>query len=85
MTVGVSSTDQKTKLTSLIESCIYTLEEIKNTRAGMSEQINEVAADLDIPAKKIRQAIRMAHKNSLKEDREDFDDAIEILEISGRA
>lgn len=66
------------------EGCVV-LQEIQDLNEGLSETVKAIAEEIGIPAGQLKKAIKIAHKNSLDEERAKFEEIEDILQNAGRA
>lgn len=84
MTMPTLSTDEKEKLKRLTDEGCRVLAEIAALREGLKETVNAIAEELDIPKKTLNKAIRTAYKSDFHNQKEEFDELDELLEVIGR-
>lgn len=78
------STEQKTKLTQLINEGMATLHEIDTLQGGLSDTVKAVAEELEVKPSVLKKAIRIAHKASLTQTNQEHEDLNTILETVGK-
>lgn len=79
------SAEDKAKIKNIIEVGVRTSQEIADLRAGLSESVKELAAELEIKPAVINKAIRVAFKSSVSSLQDEVDVVEEILHAAGRA
>lgn len=84
MSTRVYSSEQKAKLTQLVNEGITVLTEIEDLNAGLSDTIKAVAEELEIKPSLIKKAIKIAQKSKLTDTNADHDELNNILETVGR-
>lgn len=80
----VFSTEQKAKLTQLINEGIQVLSEVEDLTAGLSDTVKAVAEELQIKPTILKKAIRIAQKSGFSEANQDHETLQTILETVGR-
>lgn len=78
------SAEDKAKIKNIIEVGVRTSQEIADLRAGLSESVKELAAELEIKPAVINKAIRVAFKSSVSSLQDEVDTVEEILHAAGR-
>lgn len=78
------SAEDKAKIKNIIEVGVRTSQEIADLRAGLSESVKELAAELEIKPAVINKAIRVAFKSSVSSLQDEVDVVEEILHAAGR-
>lgn len=75
---------EKKKLDDTITAVLRQLDEIQDIRASIKDLVANVAEELNIKPKTLREAATVAHKAKLAEKKEQHDTVCEILELTGR-
>jgi len=78
------STEQKTKLTQVINEGMQIMHEVEALNAGLSDTIKAIAEELDIKPGVLKKAIRLAHKAEFGREQQDHDLLETILTTVGR-
>lgn len=78
------SSEQKAKLTQIMNEGIAVLTEIEDLNAGLSDTIKAIAEEMEIKPAILKKAIKIAQKSKLGETNQDHDDLNTILETVGR-
>ena len=78
------STEQKTKLTQLINEGMATMHEIDTLNGGLTDTIKAVAEELEVKPSVLKKAIRIAHKASLTQANQEHEDLNTILATVGK-
>jgi len=78
------SSEQKAKLTQIINEGIQVMTEIEDLNAGLNDTIKAVAEEMEIKPAILKKAIRIAAKSKLNETNRDNEDLNTILETVGR-
>lgn len=78
------STEQKAKLTQIINEGIGVLQEIEDLNAGLSDTIKAVAEEMEIKPAILKKAIKIAQKSKLTDTNHDHDELNSILETVGK-
>ena len=76
--------EQKAKLTQIINEGMQVLREVEDLNAGLNDTIKAVAEELEIKPALLKKAIRIAHKAKLGETNRDHEDLNTILETVGK-
>lgn len=79
------SSDQKSKLTRIVNEGIGLLDEIDSLTEGLNETIKAVAEEIGIKPSILKKAIKIAQKSKLTEANEAHDELTNILETVGRS
>jgi len=79
------SSDQKNKLTRIVNEGIGVLDEIENLTAGLNETIKAIAEEMGIKPSILKKAIKIAQKSKLTETNDAHDELTNILETVGRS
>ena len=80
----VFNSEQKAKLTQLINEGIQVLSEVEDLNAGLSDTVKAVAEELQIKPAILKKAIRTAQKSNFGETNQDHETLQDILETVGR-
>lgn len=78
------TTNDKVRLNQFMDAGMKTFQEIQDLRDGLKDTAKAIAEELDIKPAVLMKALRMAFKASINEEKEAFEDAEEILEVTGR-
>jgi transposase-like protein len=78
------SSEQKAKLTQLINEGIAVLQEVEDLSAGLNDTVKAVAEELQIKPAILKKAIKIAQKSKLSETNQDHETLTDILETVGR-
>ena len=78
------NTEDVKRLKELVGEGVNVLDEIEVLKGGLSDTVKSVAEELDIKASQLNKVIKIAHKRSLLEERDKFDEIEDILETIGR-
>jgi hypothetical protein len=84
MSSRMFSSEQKAKLTQIINEGIQVMTEIEDLNAGLNDTIKAVAEEMEIKPAILKKAIRIAAKSKLNETNRDNEDLNTILETVGR-
>jgi len=79
------SSEDVRRLKEIVNEGMAVLQEIETLNEGLRETVKSVAEEVGIKPAQLSKAIRIAHKASLGDEREKFDQIEEILEIVGKA
>ena len=80
----IFNSEQKLKLTQIINEGMRTLHEIDDLNSGLNDTIKAIAEELEIKPATLKKAIRIAHKAKLGETNRDHDELNTILETVGK-
>ena len=84
MSSRVFSTEQKAKLTQLVNEGITVLTEIEDLSAGLSDTVKAVAEELQVKPSILKKAIKIAQKSTFTDTNQDHETLTDILETVGR-
>jgi len=84
MTARTFTTEQKTKLTQIINEGMSTMHEIDALQGGLNDTIKAIAEEIEIKPSILKKAIKLAHKAGLTQTNKDHDELNEILETVGK-
>ena len=78
------SGDQKIKLTQLINEGMATMHEIDTLNGGLTDTIKAVAEELEVKPAILKKAVKLAHKASFGQEKQDHETLETILETVGK-
>ena len=78
------STEQKAKLTQIINEGMAVMHEIDTLQGGLSDTIKAIAEELEIKPAVLKKAIRVAHKAEFGKTKQDQELLETILETVGK-
>lgn len=78
------SSEQKAKLTHVINEGVAVLQEIEDLNAGLSDTIKAVAEEMEIKPAILKKAVKIAQKSKLTDTNADHEELNTILETVGR-
>jgi len=84
MSARMFSSEQKAKLTQLVNEGIQVLTEVEDLSAGLNDTIKAVAEELEIKPALLKKAIKIAQKSKFGETNQDHETVQDILETVGR-
>ena len=84
MTDRTFTTEQKTKLTQIINEGMSTMHEIDALQGGLNDTIKAIAEEIEIKPSILKKAIKIAHKASLGQTNKDHDELNHILDAVGK-
>ena len=84
MTSRMFSSEQKAKLTQLVNEGVSVLQEIEDLNAGLSDTIKAIAEELEIKPSVLKKAVKIAMKSKLNETNKENEELNEILATVGR-
>ena len=76
--------EEKAKLVKLLDEGTQVLQEADDLRAGLRDTVKHIAQELDVKPTVLNKAIKIAHKRSLSEERDMFEDIEAILDTVQR-
>ena len=76
--------DQKIKLTQIINEGMAVMHEIDTLQGGLTDTIRAIAEELEIKPAVLKKAIRVAHKASFGQAKQDHELMETILETVGK-
>jgi len=80
----VFTSEQKAKLTQVVNEGITVMQEVEDLNAGLSDTIKAVAEEMEIKPGILKKAVRIAFKSKLTDENADHEDLNTILETVGR-
>lgn len=78
------SSDQKAKLTQIINEGMSVMQEVEDLTAGLNDTIKAVAEEMEIKPAILKKAIKVAHKCKLGDTNKDHEELNDILETVGK-
>jgi hypothetical protein len=78
------SSEQRAKLTQIVNEGMSVMQEIEDLTAGLSDTIKAVAEEMEIKPAILKKAIRIAHKSQLGDTNADHEELNTILETVGK-
>jgi hypothetical protein len=84
MSARMFSSEQKAKLTQIINEGVGVLQEIEDLNAGLSDTVKAVAEEMEIKPAILKKAIKIAQKSKLGDTNADHEELNTILETVGR-
>lgn len=78
------SSEQKAKLTQLVNEGIQVLQEVEDLNAGLADTVKAVAEELEIKPAILKKAIKIAQKSKFGDTNADHETLTDILETVGR-
>jgi len=76
--------DQKIKLTQIINEGMQVMHEIDTLQGGLTDTIKAVAEELEVKPAILKKAIKLAHKASFGQEKQDHATLETILETVGK-
>lgn len=73
-----------TRIKQLILEGGQTLQEIEDLNEGLNDTIKAIAEEIEVKPAQLKKAIKVAHKNSMMEEREKLDEIEDILDAAGK-
>lgn len=84
MPARMFSSEQKAKLTQIINEGVGVLQEIEDLNAGLNDTVKAVAEEMEIKPAILKKAIKIAQKSKLGDTNADHEELNTILETVGR-
>jgi cell division septum initiation protein DivIVA len=78
------SSEQRAKLTQVVNESVGLLQEIEDLNAGLNDTIKAVAEEMEIKPAILKKAIKIAQKSKLGDTNADHEELNTILETVGR-
>ncbi len=71
------------KLKKLFNEGMRVMREMEDLREGLKDTVKSIAEEMDMKPAVLNKALKIAHKNALKDEQEAFTEVEEVLEASG--
>ena len=84
MTSRMFSSEQKAKLTQLVNEGIQVMQEVEDLTAGLNDTVKAIAEELEIKPAILKKAIKIAQKSKFGDTNADHEELTDILETVGR-
>ena len=84
MTSRVFTSEQKAKLTQIINEGMQVMHEIETLNGGLSDTIKAIAEEMEIKPNMLKKAIRIAHKAEFGKEQQDHELLEQILTTVGK-
>jgi len=84
MTSRMFSSEQKAKLTQLVNEGMTVMQEEEDLNVGLSETIKAVAEEMEIKPAVLKKAIKIAFKSKLGDENADNEELNTILQTVGK-
>ena len=78
------SSEQKAKLTAIINEGMQVMHEVETLNAGLSDTIKAIAEEMNIKPNILKKAIRLAHKAEFGKEQQDHELLETILTTVGK-
>jgi transposase-like protein len=78
------SSDQKAKLTQLINEGMTVMQEVEDLTAGLNDTVKAVAEEMEIKPAILKKAIKIAFKSKLGDENADNEELNTILQTVGK-
>jgi transposase-like protein len=78
------STEQKAKLTQIINEGMQVMHEVETLNAGLSDTVKAIAEEMEIKPNILKKAIRLAHKAEFGKEQQDHELLETILTTVGK-
>jgi len=84
MSSRMFSSEQKAKLTQIINEGMAVMQEVEDLSAGLNDTIKAVAEEMEIKPAILKKAIRIAFKSKLGDENADNEELNTILQTVGK-
>jgi len=84
MSSRMFSSDQKAKLTQLINEGMTVMQEVEDLTAGLNDTVKAVAEEMEIKPAILKKAIKIAFKSKLGDENADNEELNTILQTVGK-
>ena len=84
MSARMFGSEQKAKLTQLINEGMQVMQEVEDLNAGLNDTIKAIAEEIEIKPAILKKAIRIAHKAELGKANADHEELNTLLESVGK-
>jgi len=84
MSSRMFSTEQKAKLTQIINEGMTIMQEVEDLNAGLNDTIKAVAEEMEIKPAILKKAIRVAFKSRLGDENAEHEELNTILQTVGK-
>ena len=84
MSSRMFSSEQKAKLTQLVNEGMTVMQEVEDLNAGLSDTIKAVAEEMEIKPAVLKKAIKIAFKSKLGDENADNEELNTILQTVGK-
>jgi transposase-like protein len=84
MSSRMFSSEQKAKLTNLVNEGISVMQEVDDLNAGLNDTIKAIAEEMEIKPAILKKAIKIAFKSRLGDENADHEELNTILETVGK-
>mgnify|MGYP000904568085 CR=1 FL=1 len=78
------SAEQKAKLTQIINEGMQVMHEIDTLQGGLNDTIKAIAEELEVKPSILKKAIKLAHKATFGQEKQDHETLETILETVGK-
>lgn len=84
MSTRIFNSEEKIKLTQLINEGITVMQEVETLSEGLSDTVKAIAEELEVKPSILKKAIRVAYKSRLGETNKEHEELNTILETVGK-
>lgn len=84
MSSRMFSSEQRAKLTNLVNEGISVMQEVDDLNAGLNDTIKAIAEEMEIKPAILKKAIKIAFKSRLGDENADHEELNTILETVGK-
>ena len=84
MTSRVFTSEQKAKLTQVVNEGMQVMMEVETLQGGLSDTVKAVAEELEVKPAILKKAIKLAHKAEFGREKQDHETLETILETVGK-
>lgn len=80
----VFNSEEKLKLTQLMNEGIAVMQEVETLQGGLTDTIKAIAEEMEIKSSVLKKALKVAYKSRLAETNQENEELNSILETVGR-
>lgn len=78
------NSEEVTRLKTIIDEGVRTLEEVESLQSGLNDTIRAIADELEIPVKVLKRAIKTSQKHNFDDHKDELSSLEELLDITKR-
>lgn len=79
------TSEDVTRLKQMVRDGVQVEQEISDLREGLNDTIKAIAEELEVKPAQLKKVIKIVFKNNLHEEKDKFDEVVDILESIGKA
>ena len=73
------------RLKKLVNEGLIVMQEVEDLQSSFNDTVKHIAEEIGVKPSQLKKVIKIAHKNSLLDEREKFEEIEDILQTIGRA